>query len=159
MSEKNTVSPHTLVLALGNPLRGDDGVGAAVIEHLTRQSLPLGVAVMDGGTPGLELVLLLNGYRRAIIVDAAHMQGCAAGEWRCFHPHEVGLGHSDLQGTLHDVGLAEALALGEALGVLPTDIIIYGIHPESIDWTPGLSASVQAAVPVISASILNELSC
>lgn len=147
------------MLALGSPLRGDDGVGAAVIEHLMQHALPATVTILDGGTPGLETVLLLDGYQRAIIVDAAHMEGCNPGEWRRFQPGEAELGHNELRGTLHDAGLAEALALGKALNVLPPQIVIYGIHPESIDWSPGLSEAVRAAIPAVSASILNELSC
>jgi hydrogenase maturation protease len=71
----------TLVLALGNPLRGDDGVGAAVLNALP--ALPPGVTGMDGGTPGLGLVLSLQGYDRAIILDAAEM-GEMPGTWRRF---------------------------------------------------------------------------
>ncbi|NCC35160.1 MAG: hypothetical protein EOM24_24580 [Chloroflexia bacterium] len=77
----------TLVLALGNPLRGDDGVGAAVLNALP--DFPPGVTGLDGGTPGLGLVLSLR------------------------------TPDSDLHGTLHDAGLAEALLLGEALGLTP----------------------------------------
>ena len=72
----------TLVLALGNPDRGDDGVGQAVLRDLTeRGPLPPTVEVLDGGLAGLETCLLLQGRRRALIVDAADM-GLAPGEWR-----------------------------------------------------------------------------
>ena len=44
-----------------------------VIEALAAQPLPGSVTLLDGGTPGLETALLLQGYARAIIVDAAAM--------------------------------------------------------------------------------------
>ncbi|RKT45378.1 hydrogenase maturation protease [Thiocapsa rosea] len=134
----------TLILALGNPLRGDDGVGAAVLDALP--ALPAGVTGLDGGTPGLGLVLSLQGYDRVIIVDAAEM-GEAPGTWRRFTPDCLRTPNSDLRGTLHDAGLAEALVLGEALGVLPSEIIIFGIQPEEIGWAPGLTRAVAAAIP------------
>lgn len=64
---------NTLILGLGNPLRGDDGVGTAVITTLQNEPLPPDVDVVDGGTAGLELVLLLQKYRRVLVVDAAEM--------------------------------------------------------------------------------------
>lgn len=149
------VKAETLILALGNPLRGDDGVGAAVLAYLDGH-LPAGVAGLDGGTPGLETVLLLQEYRRAIIIDAADM-GLQAGSWRRFRPESLRSGSDDLRGTLHSAGLAEALALGAALDILPSDIMIFGIQPAVIGWEPGLSPEMATAVPLVAAAIMDEL--
>lgn len=161
LSDRHDPSPapgRTLVLALGNPLRGDDGVGQAVVERLAAESLPPDVTVQDGGTPGLETVLLLQGYGRAIIVDAAEM-GRAPGEWVRFTLKDATLTANDLHArvAVHYAGLAEALALGEALDVLPAAITIYGVQPLNLDWTVGLSEPVRAAVPALCAAILDEL--
>jgi hydrogenase maturation protease len=147
-----------IILALGNPLRGDDGVGQAVVECLQRAGLPPGVAVLDGGTAGLETVLLLQGYDRALIVDAAEMNR-PPGKWERFTTAGVELQADDLHArvTVHYAGLAEALELGKALGILPAEIVIYGVQPQAVGWTPGLSKPVQAAVPAVCAAILNEL--
>ncbi len=146
------------MLALGSPLRGDDGVGKAVIECLQRRELPPGVTLLDGGTPGLETILLFEGYTRVLIVDAAEM-GQPPGEWRRFTTQDATLIANDLHArvTVHYAGLAEALALGEALGMLPGEIVIYGVQPQSIDWSQTLSAPVQAAIPAVCAAILAEL--
>ncbi|MBN2469505.1 MAG: hydrogenase maturation protease [Anaerolineae bacterium] len=148
----------TLVLALGSPLRGDDGVGKAVIECLQDRDLPPGITVLDGGTPGLETILLFEGYARVIIVDAAEMNQ-QPGQWRRFTTQEASLTANDLHArvTVHYAGLAEALALGEALDILPDEIVIYGVQPERIDWSGTLSDPVQAAVPAVCAAILDEL--
>jgi hydrogenase maturation protease len=50
--------PATVVIGLGNPLRGDDGVGVRVAQMLATQSLPDDVEVIDGGTQGLGIVTL-----------------------------------------------------------------------------------------------------
>lgn len=146
----------TLVLALGNPLRGDDGVGAAVLEHLSAHDLPEHITLLDGGTAGLETALLLADYRRVFIIDAAEM-GLKPGSWRRILPEQVTLGETDLRGTLHSAGLAEALALGAALEMLPPAIVIYGVQPTVIGWEPGLSGAVAASVPAVSAALLTEL--
>jgi hydrogenase maturation protease len=152
------MSSRTLVLSLGNLLRGDDGVGAAVLEQLTSRAFAGDIDFLEGGTPGLETLMLLQGYDRVIIIDAADM-GCAPGEWRCFTPDQVRLQARDLylRGTLHYAGLAEALNLGEALDMLPPEIIIYGIQPENIDWEIGLSPAVANAVPNVCEAITEVL--
>lgn len=149
----------TIILSLGNPLRGDDGVGEAVSEMLAQDArLPGHIEVVDGGTAGLETVLVLQGHRRAIIIDAAEL-GRAPGEWMRFTRDDVLLEPADLslRTTLHYAGLAEALALGEALGILPDEIVVYGVQPQEIGWSPGLSEPVRAAVPAVCAAILGEV--
>jgi hydrogenase maturation protease len=148
-------SKATLVLALGNPLRGDDGVGPAILDVLAGSAhLPAGVDLLDGGTCGLETALLLRDYRRAIIVDAAEL-GLAPGGWACLPGDDPRLASGDLHhvGTVHAAGLPEALALGDALGSLPAQVTIFGIQPLATDWAQGLSAAVEAAVPAVCQAI------
>jgi hydrogenase maturation protease len=143
------------VLGLGNPLRGDDGIGAAVIQSLQQRTLPAGVRLLDGGTPGLETVLLLQQCARAIIIDAADMQQ-APGAYSVFTLDEVALKSGDLyqRVTVHYAGLAEALALGEAMGLLPREIVIVGVQPAAVGWEIGLSAPVQAAVEPVAQAVM-----
>lgn len=139
-------------------MRGDDGAGPAVVAALSSMDLPPYVEVVDGGTPGLETVLLLQGYERVIIVDAAEM-GLEPGQWRCFTPDMAELHSSEnkLQGTLHAAGLAEALVLAGALDVLPPTLIIYGIQPLSLDWSQNLTEPLQAALPDLINSIVEAV--
>lgn len=152
------MSSQTLVLALGNILRGDDGIGAAVLEQLETRAVPDTVTLIDGGTPGLETLILWQGYERVIVVDAADMD-CEPGAWRCFTRDQVQLQSRDLylRGTLHYAGLAEALNLGEALNMLPPEVIIVGIQPRAIDWDIGLSPELVAVIPDICDTIMEIL--
>lgn len=148
---------ETLVLALGNPLRADDGVGADVLDRLASAELPQPTTLLDGGTAGLETAILLEGYQRVFIIDAADMQ-IEAGTWRRFQHTAVQPNAEALQsGTLHYAGLHEALLLAEALAILPDDLIIYGIQPASLDWKIGISSIVQNAVQAVTAAILHEI--
>ena len=54
-----------------------------------------------------------------------------------------------LGGAVHDAGLAEALALGQALDILPAESMIYGVQPLRVGWSTGLSQPVQEAVPAV----------
>jgi len=48
-------------------------------------------------------------------------------------------------------------ALGEALGTLPKEVVIFGVQPASVDWSPALSSEAQAAVPIVGQAVLQEL--
>jgi len=149
-------SPDTLIVGLGNPLRGDDGVGVRVIQTLTSRPLPVGVEAVEGGTQGLGLVSLMEGWRRLILVDAANV-GQMPGGFVRFTPHEARLLGDDQRLSVHDVGLRDALLLAETLDLLPDEVIVYGVQPANLDWNNGLSAQVEAAIPELVRSILGEL--
>jgi hydrogenase maturation protease len=58
------------VLGLGNVLMGDDAVGPWVIEALLAGwEFPVGVSVVDVGTPGLDLTPYLAEADSVILVD------------------------------------------------------------------------------------------
>lgn len=157
--------PETLILGLGNPLRGDDGVGPAVVAALRPAGLPVHVQLQDAGAPGLELLLLWEGFEHVIIVDAAEMQ-LPAGAWRCFSIKGPGalegpgacsaeVTQHAIGGTLHSVGLGEALALAAALERLPPRLTVVGVQPAAIDWDMALSPAVTAALPAVCQAIID----
>jgi hydrogenase maturation protease len=150
-----------LVLGIGNPLRGDDGVGIRVLEMLKEQDLPEDILLLDAGTPGFGLVNHLQEWAQAgggqvTIIDAVNM-GEMPGVWRRFTPEEVKMITSGEHLSLHQIDLAGGLALAEAVGILPEQIVIYGIEPACIDWKQGLSPEVSSGVPELVNNILSEL--
>ena len=147
---------HTLVLGLGNPLLGDEGIGVRVAEELKRLELPDGVSVVEGGTAGLRLIGLMEGYQRVIIVDAAEM-GQPPGHVVRFTPSEVHFKTVETPLSLHQIGLVEALALAEALEVAPDELVIIGVQPGRIEEGVGLSSEVEGAIPQIVRMVLDEL--
>ncbi len=144
-----------LILGLGNPLQGDDGVGCRVAQELEGRTLPDDVEVMDGGTPGVGLLNLFQGRLRVIIVDAAEM-GLAAGSVVRFRPKDVTLTGSAQRFSLHRSGVADALALASELKLALPEIVVFGVQPERVDWNDSLSPQVQAAVPQMIEAVLNE---
>ena len=149
----------TLVLSLGNPLRGDDGVGSAVLEALSDSTcLPENVILLDGYRGGLLNALLCQEYGRVIVVDAA-LLGELPGSWKRFTLDDARLAQIDLSSckTLHNASLAEVLALADALKIKLPQIIIYGVQPREIEWSLSLSEPICKIVPDLCAAILNDL--
>jgi hydrogenase maturation protease len=145
-----------LVLGLGNPWRGDDGIGPRVVEELTRRGLPEDVTALDGGAGGLDLLYVLEGWERVVVVDAADV-GREPGRFVRFTPDEVRLAKATDRFSLHRAGLSEALALAGALGRDLPEMVIFGVQPAEIGWREGLSPAVQAALPALADAVIKEI--
>ena len=153
--ESDSSSFATLILGLGNPLRGDDGVGCRMVEELMHPELPPGVQVLDGGAGGLGLLDLMEGWERVVIVDAAEM-GQKPGEFVRFTPADVRLASASDRFSLHHAGLSEVLALADALDRTLPEMVIFGVQPARVGWGEGLSPAVEAALPALIAAVLKE---
>lgn len=148
--------PATLVIGLGNPLRGDDGVGVRVAQILAEQTLPPGVEVVDGGTQGLGIVNLMEGWQRVILVDAAEV-GKVPGQFVRFSLDEAQLLGDDQHVSVHTAGLRDALLLAQVLKMLPGEVIIFGVQPANLKWDSALSPQVEATLPDLIDAVLAEL--
>ncbi|MBN1953542.1 MAG: hydrogenase maturation protease [Anaerolineae bacterium] len=144
------------VIGLGNPLRGDDGVGPWVIAELTRQGLPPGVTAYDGGTAGLDLLRLLDSWEQVIIVDAGRV-GQEPGQFVRFTPDQARWSETRDTLSLHNMGLSEVLALARALERPLPAIVIFGMQPGDTDWGERFSPAVQAALPTLVRAIREEI--
>ena len=161
------------VVALGNPYRGDDGVGPAVLralrsvirEPLSVTRYPLSVKsgeayatsavpgsrltdydLLESAHGGLPLAQALVGYRRALIVDAAPF--LPPGELLLFPITDHGSRITDHVQWLHGLGLPEAFSALEKAGFAVPECwtLAIGVPPDP-PFGEGLSPEVAAAVP------------
>jgi hydrogenase maturation protease len=148
---------RVIVLGLGNPILGDDGVGCRIADEVAARldaeraaGRPIeGVRVESMGVGGLRLMETLTGYDAAILVDAAEFPDRPLGEVRACPFDELpshGGGHLD---NAHDATLATALSFGRRLGAeLPARIEAVTIQAVAMDvFAEELSPDVEAAVP------------
>ena len=60
--------------------------------------------------------------------------------------------------SVHEIGLKEAIVLGEILGDPPKEIVVVGCEPKDINsFRIGLSSEVEKAVPKIVEIVLREV--
>jgi hydrogenase maturation protease len=150
----------TIVLGLGNPVRFDDAVGLRVAEAverlLTEEPVP-GVTVMTSTRAGLELIDLLSGASRAIIVDCLTLPNPVPGHVRRLTLNDVA-GSARLVGA-HDVTIAGAFKFAAAAGVpMPDDVEILAVEAFDTERIEeGLSPAVAAAVPALAREIYHRL--
>ena len=149
----------TLVVGLGNPILGDDGVGWKVAEEVERL-LPRGaeVDVECVSLGGISLMERLIGYRRAILVDAI-ARGDPIGLVQVIRLADLPDYSAFHTTSPHDTSLQNAIKLGDSMGaVLPGEIMVIGIttnHAYSFGET--LSEPVAEAVPRAVQTVLDLL--
>ncbi len=148
---------RTIVLGVGNPILQDDGVGIHVIKRLREQIKDTEVAIDIAYTGGMNLLDLIRGFDKVILVDAIKQEQSRPGEIIRLPLKKASALHSS---NPHDISLAEALLLASQLGEtqLPSEIVVIGIVVENTtDFGEGLSREVAAAVPTAVSFVLEEL--
>jgi hydrogenase maturation protease len=145
-----------LLLALGNPLMGDDGVAwhlARVLEADPR--LPADVEVAWGGTDLLRCAEMLEGRRQVVLLDA--MEGDEAGEVVELDPWSEGL--DDAQTGPHGLSAVAALRLlaAAAPGHLAADVRLLGVTVTAAAAGEGLSPALEARLGRVAEGVLAAL--
>jgi coenzyme F420 hydrogenase subunit delta len=151
-----------MVFGCGNPLFGDDGFGARVIEYLSaHHHIPDDTACVDIGTAIRDLLfdILLSPTRprQILIVDAMEIDGGVPGQLfeidvSQIHPAKI----SDF--SLHQFPTTNMLK--EIREHTDIDVRILVVHPTEMppEIRPGLSPEVTAAVPEMCQRIMTVIS-
>lgn len=150
----------TLIIGLGNPILGDDGVGWVVAQEVERlRPSPGGRGDGGGGEirvecfslAGISLMERMIGCQRVILIDSLNTGNYAQGEVVTFSLdslEDLLHGHS---ASAHDLSLKGALKLGRSMGAdLPRDedIRVVAIEAAHVyDFTEELTPEIAAAVP------------
>lgn len=148
----------TLVVGLGNPILGDDGVGWRVIDELDEIDHDE-ASLQQAHVGGVSLMELLVGYRRVIIVDAIIDPEDEPGTVWCKPLSAVETGVVSHLDSTRDAPLPAAIEASRATGAdMPSDIDVVGIVIDSDDaFGEDMSDVVAAAVPVAAAEVAGAL--
>jgi hydrogenase maturation protease len=145
------------VLALGNVLMGDDGLGPAVVAWLrARHDIPDEVALLDLGTPGLALTTHLEPYHGMILVDAVRGPR-APGRLVVLRGTAAIAGCSAERSGAHESGVAHALAASALLGTEPGEVVLIGAVPDRLEPGTDLSPALLRAAPRVGAAVAAQL--
>jgi len=147
--------PTTVVLALGNLIRSDDGVGLCALRRLQEDSrVPADVSLVEGGTKGLELVSYISEASRLLVLDAVEV-GAPAGTILRLAGEDI----RSLPGgsSVHDLALADILGALRILGREPQEIVLLGVQPARTELGTSLSPPVEGALPALVDAAVVEL--
>jgi hydrogenase maturation protease len=152
----------TLVIGLGNPILGDDGIGWRVAEAVAKITAGRAdVQVECFALGGLSLMEQLTGYEHAVLIDSIHTKTKPIGDISIFPLVELpepNLGHIT---AAHDTSLRNALHVGRSMNIpLPEDeaIVVVAIEAEAVyDFSEQLTTPVEASIPKAVEAVLNLL--
>jgi hydrogenase maturation protease len=146
-----------VVLGLGNPLMADEGIGVDLVSRLSQEAARYpAVDFIDAGTGGMAVLHLIEGRRKAILIDCAYMDE-APGTIRRFTPDEVRSRKVLAHQSLHEADLLRILQLAEQLGQLPEQVVLFGIQPVAVELRQGLSDVLLDTIGHFLAEIRSEL--
>jgi hydrogenase maturation protease len=152
----STNNGRTIVIGLGNPLMGDDGLGLAALEQLRAgYEIPDDVELVDGGTWGMNLLPVIEDAGRVLLMDAIDVNAAPGTLIRL--ERERLPRYLATKISPHQVDLRDVLALAELRGTLPADTLALGLQPASVELRDSLSDVVRRQVDNLVAVVAQEL--
>jgi len=148
-----------IVIGLGNPVLGDDGVGWRVAALVKEQvnNLAIEVDFLAGG--GLSVMERLVGYDAAVIIDAINLGDVPVGTVRLLKLADLPNPFAGHLGSAHETSLVTAMQLGRSLGAyLPERVMIVAIEsPYVYDFSEELTQDIAAVMPVAAKMVLTTI--
>lgn len=146
---------RVLVVGLGNPDCGDDGVGPGVIEKLAGL-LPADVAVASPRDDLLTLVTEWEDFDAVVCIDAASLQ-TTLGRIHQFHLGSDDLPRDTFVMSSHAIGLVDAIGLSRALSEFLPEMIVFAVEGAAFAVGALMTPEVAAAIPEVAARVIAEI--
>lgn len=144
-----------LIIGVGNPQRGDDGVGLAAA-RLVRAALPDADVRESAGDPADLIELWTTTTAPTVYVIDAMVSGGAPGAVTRFDAHRHPMPVAMNGTSTHKFGVAAAIELARVLDCLPNQLFVYGIEGSQFDHTEKLSPAVEAAAREVAKLICTD---
>lgn len=146
---------RTVVIGVGNRMRGDDAAGVLAAE-LLRPRVPHGVEVVSCNEEPSRLMEAWDGAESVLLVDTVS-SGARPGTLHCFDAGEEGVPARTFRSSTHAIGIADTIELARALGRLPRRVRVYGIEAGGYETGSALTPAVESAVTFLVKDILADL--
>lgn len=144
------------VLGVGNTILSDEGFGVKVVEYLRENfSFPENIALIDGGTLGVELTHFIVGTQKLLIVDSID-GGAEPGTTFHLRDNEI-FKHFTQKISAHEIGVQDILTTLEITGKKIPVVELIGAQPFSLDAGLELTEPMQKLLPVLADKALEIL--
>jgi hydrogenase maturation protease len=138
-----------LVLGLGNDILSDDAIGPKIVYELGKEPFPSRVRFITAAVGGLEILEMVEGYQKLLIIDAIKTANGTPGDIYMLTPEAF-------KNTLHlynfhDINFLNALELGRKLNMnLPSEITILAVEiVEDLEFSDRFSPVINERFPEI----------
>jgi len=150
-SNRSSRTPSLAVIGVGNPYRGDDGIGIYLMEQIKQDNtIDQGIEYIDGGIGGMNLFHKMSSYPRVLLVDAVNC-GKQPGDYVFFSAEAITSSNkmSSLVST-HGSDLFEVIQQVRGFNEHPPDIYVFGVQPEDVslrkDFSEGITKNLSVLV-------------
>ncbi|MEN8613879.1 hydrogenase maturation protease [Dehalogenimonas sp. THU2] len=155
MPERAAETDNILVLGVGNEALGDEGFGIHVVRKLKENGFPEHIRIEAGGVAGFDLLGLLSGVDRLIIVDVMVCD---------LEPGDIGRFNLDAEFkasgrvpmSFHELSVLDLLQIAEVVGLNPR-VEFLVTKPVKLEWGFELSPLVQQAADKAVDYLVKEL--
>jgi hydrogenase maturation protease len=146
-----------LILGIGNTIRGDDGVGIYIAANLKKQLVSVDIDVMETHEAGINLLELIAGYQKIVIIDSIKSYNGKPGS-----VYRFGRDDFRTQKTFfssHQIGLSALFDIAERTSrELSKDITIYGVEVEKNDvFSEEITDKVKKSIPKVVKRVKTEI--
>ena len=148
---------QTLIVGVGNPLLGDEGIGPYAVRNLSQLPMPPDVDILDCGCDLLNLVSYMDRPKKIIILDAIRAGGKPGRIYR-FDLDELETIQTTTR-SAHQLQTVDALRLLKkvCLCLSRCEIIVIGIEPKVMELSGDLSEEVTESIADLTRLVLEEL--
>ena len=139
-----------VIVGVGNILRGDDGLGPALVEHLKSK---IEVPCINAGNAFENYlgVIMREKPETVLLVDAIHLD-MNPGEFAIVDPSRIE--HGGL--STHDV--SASIFLDFLVEEIQCSVFLLGVQPERITLGTGISKTVRQTLGLLEEEIIQALS-
>jgi len=149
-----------LIFAVGNSMRGDDGIASYIVEQINKKLLEssrqgqtgdkVDIYAVDCGTTPENYTSIVSRYKpeKLVLLDAAEM-GLAPGSYRIIPPERMGV----MTMSTHNIPLSLFV---NYLKESCDEIFLLGVQPKNMRMFTELSSEVREAGDELVIMLLNE---
>ena len=154
---------NTLVIGVGQALRGDDGAGLEIVRTWKKQFPRTAnqVTIEFYDEPGLSLIDQLSGMKNVVLVDT--LKTTEKPGTVVLLDTEALFGIDTEDNSTHGWGVIETLRMGRALNILPATcrVRVIGIAGKNFEIGTGyceeVCASLEKAIGILEVEVKNAL--
>ena len=141
----------TVIVGIGNPLRGDDGFGPALIERLHGQ---VNCVCIDAGSSPENYIgrIVREEPDTILLVDVAHL-GLRPGQYQLLQPVDIS------NGGLTTHSMSSRMLIEFLENQTQANIFLLGVQPQTVALGEGMSACVTETLAVLKRSIQEAEEC
>ena len=143
-----------IIVGIGNPYRGDDAAGWAVIDGL-KEEVGSAIKLVKERGDIAELIDIFTRHKSVYLVDACSSSEFTAA-WQRIDVNRQPLLEENPQTSTHGFSITQAISLAKNLDQLPNKLILYAINGNNYSISNELSPAVANSVDSVIKAILKE---